>query len=255
MILRSGASTGNDKNEITPSEAGISGETVQAPDTYAAGKSETLPGATALKKVKTVVSVFVIAAMLLIWPVGVFRDDLISRTAADYSYNTGPIGMVIALQEFVPKYSRIRTVGVDIGKDRGDDTGIVTYRFYDKDLNEFASYDVEVADMKDGELTDIPVNLKLTPGEHYYIGVDARDYEGMGPVLHFRSKALNGPDEHIHFYIGPEYIENASANIRYTYEIPLKLHQILFYDSFIILVGVALTTVWKKRYMKSGKTE
>lgn len=205
-------------------------------------------------KFVTLVSAIVVLALIAVWPVGVFRDDHISRTAADYSYNTGPIGPVIALQEFVPQHSRIRTIGVDIGKEKDNETGIVTYHFYDAALTEFASYDVAVRDMKDGELTDIPVNLKLIPGEHYYIGVDCRDYEGNGPVLHFRSLSGNGPVENIHFYIGPEYIENASANIRYTYEIPLKLHQILFYYSFIILAGVTVVSLERWHREKRAKS-
>lgn len=206
--------------------------------------------------VHCIVLVLVLAAMICVWPMGLLRDDLISRTAADYSANTGPIGPVIALQEFIPKYKHIRTIGVDIGKYQGDNSGIVTYHFYDGELREFAAYDIPVSEMKDGELTDIPVNLVLVPGERYYIGIDCRDYEGPGPVLHYRSLSGNGPEENIHFYYGPQFIENASANIRYTYEIPLKPHQILFYDSFVILVGVVIVLIWKKiQSQKIFKTE
>lgn len=194
--------------------------------------------------------------MVLVWPAGLIRDDYISRTAADYSYNTGPIGQVIAIQEFVPRYSHIKSIGVDIGKEKDNNTGIVTYHFYDKNLQEFDAYDIPVADMKDGELTDIQVDLKLTVGESYYIGVDCRDYEGQGPVLHFRDLSRNGPGENIHFYIGPQYIENASANIRYTYGIPLSPSQVLFYYSVIIMTSVSFILLWKKQIQpKISKTE
>ena len=54
-------------------------------------------------------AVCVVACWLLIWPVGILKDEKISRTAADYSQNTGPIGEVAAIQEFVPQYDHIKS--------------------------------------------------------------------------------------------------------------------------------------------------
>ena len=50
------------------------------------------------------------AGWLLIFPVGMIRDTKISRTAADYSMNTGPIGEAAAIQEFVPAYDRLQSL-------------------------------------------------------------------------------------------------------------------------------------------------
>ena len=49
-----------------------------------------------------IVFVLMVAGWICVWPVGVFKDETISRTAADYSMETGPIGEVAAIQEFVP---------------------------------------------------------------------------------------------------------------------------------------------------------
>lgn len=192
------------------------------------------------------VVVCMIAGWLLVFPVGVFRDELISRTAADYSTNTGPIGEVAAIQEFVPQYDRIKSVGVDIGKLNGAaDQGTLFLHFFDENLNEFASVPQDIASMRDGELTDIPVDLKLKAGSRYYVRVQCEDYGEMPPVLHYRSLSGNGPVENLHFYYGPVVIEDASANIRYIYEIPLNLSQILFYDSAILLLGAAVIRIGK----------
>ena len=184
------------------------------------------------------------AGWLLIFPVGMIRDTKISRTAADYSMNTGPIGEVAAIQEFVPAYDRLQSLGVDIGKlDGKADQGTLYLEFFDADLNAFASIPYQIHDMNDGTLTDIPVNLKLKAGERYYVSVRCEDTGDTPPVLHYRSKSGNGPEENLNFYYGPGVIEDASANIRYTYEIPLNPGQILFYDSLILLVGAVLMWV------------
>jgi len=183
----------------------------------------------------------VILCWLLIWPAGIMKDELISRTAADYSQNTGPIGEVAAIQEFVPQYDHIKSIGVDIGKLNGQaNQGVLYLHFYDENLNEFARVPQDISQMRDGELTDIPVNMKLKAGSRYYLSVQCEDYGEMPPVLHYRSLAGNGPVENLHFYYGPVVIEDASANIRYIYKVPLNLVQILFYDSLILLLGAVV---------------
>lgn len=188
-----------------------------------------------------IILAFMAVGWLLVFPIGVIRDTEISRTAADYSMNTGPVGEVAAIQEFVPAYGRLRSLGVDIGKlDGKADQGTLYLEFFDADLNAFASILYDIHEMNDGTLTDIPVNLKLKAGERYFVSVRCEDTGDTPPVLHYRSKAGNGPEENLNFYYGPSVIEDASANIRYIYEIPLNLGQILFYDSLILLVGVVL---------------
>lgn len=195
------------------------------------------------------------AGWLLVFPIGIFYDELISRTAADYSMNTGPIGEVAAIQEFVPQYDRIKSVGVDIGKLNGAaNQGTLVLHFFDKNLNEFASVPQDIASMRDGELTDIPVNLKLKAGSRYYVRVQCEDYGETAPVLHYRSLSGNGPAENLHFYYGPVVIEDASANIRYIYEIPLDLSQILFYDSVIFLLGAAVIRIGGSGKRKAPET-
>lgn len=198
----------------------------------------------------------VAAGWLLIWPAGVIKDEKISRTAADYSMNTGPVGEVAAIQEFIPQYDEIKSVGVDIGKLDGQaNQGTLYLHFFDEGLQEFASYPQKISDMKDGELTDIVVNLKLKAGARYYVSVQCEDFGDMPPVLHYRSLSGNGPLENQHFYYGPVVIEDASANIRYIYKIPLTIPQILFYDSLILLIGVVVADLIKHRHMGREENE
>lgn len=199
------------------------------------------------KKISLRVAVILVcmaAGWLLVFPVGIIRDTKISRTAADYSMNTGPVGEVAAIQEFVPAYDRLQSLGVDIGKlDGKADQGTLYLEFFDADFNAFASIPYDIHEMNDGTLTDIPVNLKLKAGERYYVSVRSEDTGDTPPILHYRSKSGNGPEENLNFYYGPIVIEDASANIRYTYEIPLNPGQILFYDSLILLAGAVLMWV------------
>lgn len=194
-----------------------------------------------------------LAGWILVWPVGIFKDEFISRTAADYSMNTGHIGEVAAIQEFVPQYDHIKSIGVDIGKLNGAaNQGTLYLHFYDENLNLFTSVPQDIPSMRDGELTDIPVNLKLEAGKRYYIGIQCEDVGDTPPILHYRSLSGNGPVENLHFYYGPNVIEDASANIRYIYRIPLTFPQILFYDSFVLLLGVTVICLLKR---KGRKTE
>lgn len=198
-----------------------------------------------------VVLVLMLAGWICVWPIGIFKDETISRTAADYSMETGPIGEVAAIQEFIPQYDHIKSVGVDIGKLKGAaNQGTLYLHFYDENLNLFASVPQDIPSMKDGELTDIIVNMKLEAGKRYYIGIQCEDCGDTPPVLHYRSLSGNGPAENLHFYYGPVVIEDASANIRYIYRIPLTLPQILFYDSFVLLLGVTTIFLGKKKIKK-----
>ena len=187
---------------------------------------------------------FILAAALflcaLIWPVGIFKAESISRTAADYSKNTDPIGQVAAIEEFVPQYDEIKTLGIDIGKlDGRANSGTIRLTFYDENVQEILSVTYPVTDMKDGELTDIPVNAKLTAGKRYFFGVQCEDYDEIAPVIHYRDETRNACPEHLHFYYGPIVQESAIANMRFTYAVGLKWWQILFYDSFIIFAVIA----------------
>jgi len=200
-----------------------------------------------------IVALAVVAGWICIWPVGVFMDEKISRTAADYSQNTGPIGDVAAIQEFVPQYAYVKSVGVDIGKLNGAaNQGTLYLHFFDENVQEFASVAQDIPSMRDGELTDIPVNLKLEPGKHYYVRVQCQDFGDTPPILHYRSLSGNGPVENVHFYYGPVVIDDASANIRYIYGIPLNVAQILFYDSFILLLGAVVVGAGKRFRGRGG---
>ncbi|MCR4705196.1 MAG: hypothetical protein K5641_03935 [Lachnospiraceae bacterium] len=195
---------------------------------------------------------FILAATLLlcalIWPVGIFRAETISRTAADYSKNTDPIGLVAAIEEFVPQYDEIKTLGIDIGKQGGKaDSGNIRLTIYDENLQEILAVNYPVADMKDGELTDIPVDAKLTAGKRYFFGVQCEDYDESAPVLHYRDETRNACPEHLHFYYGPVVQEGAVANMRFTYAVRLKWWQILFYDSFIIFAVIAVSKLLEKK--------
>ncbi len=201
-------------------------------------------------------AVCVVACWLLIWPVGILKDEKISRTAADYSQNTGPIGEVAAIQEFVPQYDHIKSIGVDIGKLNGQaNQGTLFLHFFDENLVEFAKVPQDISQMRDGELTDIPVDMVLEAGKRYYQIIQCEDNRDMHPVLHYRSLAGNGPSENLHFYYGPVVIEDASANIRYIYRIPLNLVQILFYDSLIFLLGVIIYSLLGKSDRGSEESE
>ena len=201
-------------------------------------------------------AVCVVACWLLIWPVGILKDEKISSTAADYSQNAGPIGEVAAIQEFVPQYDHIKSIGVDIGKLNGQaNQGTLFLHFFDENLVEFAKVPQDISQMRDGELTDIPVDMVLEAGKRYYLSIQCEDYGDMPPVLHYRSLAGNGPSENLHFYYGPVVIEDASANIRYIYRIPLNLVQILFYDSLIFLLGVIIYSLLGKSDRGSEESE
>ena len=195
---------------------------------------------------------FILAALLIlcacIWPVGVFRAEKISRTAADYSRNTDPIGQVAAIEEFVPQYDEIKTLGIDIGKlDGRANTGSIRLTVYDENVQELLSVTYPVQDMKDGELTDIPLDMKVTPGRRYFFGVQCEGYEEQAPVLHYRDETRNACPEHLHFYYGPVVQDGTVANMRFTYAVRLTWWQILFYDSFVIFIVVALGQLLRKK--------
>lgn len=72
---------------------------------------------------------------------------------------------------------------------------------------------------------------------------------GLGeeaPTLSYRSKEGCGPVENKVLHYGGTVIEDGSPVNRYEYGKPLGIAQILCYDSFGILLGVALSTLIDK---------
>ncbi len=145
------------------------------------------------------------------------KEEYISRTLADVSKDTDSLELLPALQSFVPQYGKIKSVAIDIGKKSGQaNSGVLTLTLYNQALDTIDEKRVDVAQMKDSGLTEIATDWKVSKGQVYFVGVSCEGCE-VAPVLHYRSKSHNAPEENLDFYYGPTVVEDATANISYTY--------------------------------------
>ncbi len=136
---------------------------------------------------------------------------------------------------------------------RAANQGTLYLHLYDENLEEFAQIPQDIEEMKDGELTDIPVNLKLEAGRRYYLGILCEDY-GMRRRLSITDVFVGETDLRKMCILLRAKCDRGCQR-KYTVYLPdsLTLSQILFYDSLILLLGVCVLRTGKRAGREKGE--
>ena len=181
---------------------------------------------TKYQKVNKAYSIYIwfVAIAFIIWIAltAVVTETVESKTLADESFNTGALMDVPVYQSFIPRYNRINSISIDIGKNaEKPDSGKIVIGLCNTDLSVIASETIAIEKMKDYALTEIPVNWEVSPGAPYFLKIECIDNEGFAPVVHYRDKNKNNPAENLELYYGTTLIENGTLNICYQYRVPM----------------------------------
>ena len=200
--------------------------------------------------------VWLLAAVwvILVWPVGVFRDSYTSKSFADDDRQTDSVTEELpVIQEFRPQYDRLRSIGFVLNRGDGEVTdGTVTLKVYDSGIQLLFQQEFSMEQVEDGKYTEAEMNLDVTPGELYYFRIEVNGLTDGAPTLSYRSLLGCGPEENGALYYGTTVVEDGSAVCRYEYGRPVGILQILTYDSFGVLIGMMLT-VWITKRQENRK--
>ncbi|HKM03811.1 MAG TPA: O-antigen polymerase, partial [Lachnospiraceae bacterium] len=213
-----------------------------------------------------------IIAMLSIWPLGIITNMDFSSTGGENNQRTGAIFEgVNVLQEFVPQYDYIESIGILINKqDSKVSGGDLQLVFANGDFTQCVEVTVPISQMEESSYYDIPIQEKVTKGATYYYsittvstGVNTVSTEEVAPLLIYRRLNTAGPAENRKLYYNGNLIENGSLACRYSYRTPLTVAQIATYDAFLILVVMLLWMIVDKvtkgkiqlKKISLGKTE
>lgn len=200
----------------------------------------------------------VVIWICFIWPFGKIRQDYVSKSFADDDMRTDVITEDMPIiEEFIPQYDKLESIGIILNRDDGAVTeGTLSFKVYDSQVQLIAQKDFPIAEMEDGSFTDIPLALSVEPGALYYYRIEVSNPKEGAPTLSYRSQSGCGPEENQVLHYGGTVIEDGSPVSRYEYGKPLGILQILTYDSFGILLGIALSSlidcIWKRKTEKNA---
>lgn len=190
-------------------------------------------------------AVSALLACLLIWPVGAMKDTAVSSSGAETSRNTGNITPEVSvLQTFVPQYSYIRNIGILVDRNNGENSdGNFLLEIYDMAWSQQRQVNFVMSDVGDKSqgYFEIPVNLKVIPGNTYIIRLYAFGTEEKPISILYRSKSGAGPVENQIFSYDGNEMEDASLACTYVYGTPLNKRQILTMDLFFVMLFFCLS--------------
>ncbi len=216
---------------------------------------------TGLAKIKYGIWVLLIVWWALVWPLGCFHLEETSKSFPDDNRQTDSIlEEMPVIQEFYPKYDRLRTVAFVMNRKEGAVTeGIVHVKLYDAKIRLLWEQDIPMDEVTDNGFTEVTVNQKVKQGALYYLRLEVNGLQEEAPVLAYRSLLEDGPTENGDLHYGGTVVEDGSAVTRYEYGKPLGLPQILTFDALGLFVGILLMHIvdWliEKKAGKSNETK
>lgn len=196
-----------------------------------------------------------LALLLLAWPLSRITQPEASQSFADDNRKTdGVTPDLPVIQQFVPKHEKLNTIGFVLDRRGGSVArGTAVFKVYDAALQIIFEKEIALRDVGDGDYTDVPVGLTVTPGETYYFRIETKELADGAPALAYRSLSGCGPEENSLLYYGGSVIEDGSAVCRYEYGVRISPLQCLAYLSFFLFLAAAALEAGGKRFGKGEK--
>lgn len=186
------------------------------------------------------------AAIILLIPVGVFREEWSSHNAAD-------VGSTVALEEgdrvnqyFMPADDYIRAISVAIDRKKETVTeGVLHFALYDEDGKILRERECAIKEFTDGGFYKIPVGCAVKTDEMYMWEVFATGTENAAPGLICTAPGIISPQENQTLLVETNEAENA-ALVMYTYGARQGKLAAVNYLAFVLCMGVIAGTVVKR---------
>lgn len=207
------------------------------------------------KSYKIAVIIFVVAAMLCIFPIGVIKEDRVSFVeSANAYYPSDFISETNTYtQEFIPQYNHITAIGIDLQKDEIAglaNQGTLHFVITNDQGKEVFSTSVELAQIPDKTYYDITVNKWLWSGKTYRYTISVSGCEELGPRIRYGETGDLGVPENQAVTMGGEVYSEYSSVVQYTYRAYPGVDDIVVYYVFLWMIGSILIYLPKMKNRK-----
>ena len=197
--------------------------------------------------------VIVLCAMLILWPLRLVNETVVSDSSRQIVEESGEIVDGHAVQQmFVAQYDRLKNI--DIYFAEGTIGGEFNFVLYDASMQMIMQQVIGTEDMKSipGDCT-VQINIDTEVGKPYYYLL-----QGMESPFRvaFEDTAASG-----NLYNGTLYYENVEDEehcviASYEYEMPLRKGRTLLCDVLLVLFGIGvtyLTGIYYKKYPQRNR--
>lgn len=186
-----------------------------------------------------------VVAMVMVWPLGKIRyTKQVRGYAEEFQYSLELVSLNTIQQEFTPTENYIQNVVVYFANIPTENfVGVMHLNLLDGEGNLLAHDYVQATDMKEG-YHSFKVNSKVKAGEKYSFYIYSEGMDETAPKLVYRTLSVSGPEENGTFFMNGIVFDNCTAAGGYDYGMPLRLSQILAYDTFILFLGLLLKNIF-----------
>lgn len=201
------------------------------------------------RKVINIVIVIIMAfAVILVAPVGIFRQEQVSHNGGEAAARTTDLVEGVSLvQEFIPAYDYIRSISVDIDrKDGSVSEGVLNFFLRDSDGKVICRREYSLEIVSDSVFFTIPVKRGVRAGDIYTWEIYMSDLDEVAPCIYCTTAGSITPPENGRMIIAGEESESA-AIVMYTYGARQGKIAVLTYIAFIVWAGVSLIGILKAR--------
>ena len=195
-----------------------------------------------------VVGTFMVIAVILTVPVGIFRIRQVSHNGSEALEKTVDLTEeIVVKQSFVPQADYIKAISVDIDRKNGEvSEGVMHFILRNKGNKVIVSREYSLTTVPDGGFFEIPVNRAVKAGETYTWEVYMTDLGDCAPCLYCTAKVIVSPVENRKMFILDEESESTAVTM-YIYGRRQGKVANLTYVSFILWAGISLVAFVKKR--------
>lgn len=210
------------------------------------------------KWLRTGIALLSVAVMIAIWPVGIIRTKVESKSrVTQYMLSDAIKDEIIYCQYFIPAYDYLESINIKIVRAKADapeNEGTLVCTLYNADNLKIASVSEPVSLFEDTVYHKLTFDTNVESGKQYYYTIQVIDCMNKGiRVLYSDSRKVE-MEENIRMRIGEKEMPEYSTMAAYEYRINLSIDKIAMYDVWIIMMAlIADELIMRKDNKDAGK--
>lgn len=195
------------------------------------------------------------AAVLLLVPVGIFREERISHNGAAAGKKISLAAEMKVTQYFTPACDYIRSISVFVDcENAAVCTGELHFALYDEDNRELRRREYNLAEVIGGGFFEIPVGCAVKTKKMYTWELWVTGTGDTVPALVCTAAGVISPPENRRMIVGADEDESAALNM-YTYGARQGKVATVNYIAFVLWAGISLAAYLRRREMSKQKLE
>jgi hypothetical protein len=193
--------------------------------------------------------IFVIAAMLVLWPLRLVNETIVSDSKKQMVIQSEDISAgYVVKQMFIAQYDRLKNIDVYITHWDNCEGKKFNFVLYDASMNILMQQVIDTEGMEIPGYRTVQVNIDTEVGREYYYllqGVDDSEFHVAYEDREEGGNIYNGT-----LYYGDVEDTDHCMIATYEYEVPLRKGKTLVCDALFVLLGVLVSCGTKVYYRK-----